>query len=260
MNYNDELIKLYYETKNIKLIEKIMRLNLDLIEHAIKYMNSSLSYDELFCYGLECLYRAIKSYNPKQGVFNSYASVCIRNEMLREIARDANTGIIFYPKFYMAKKEVEKEMLESLEENNDLIDDIFNYLVKNKMISENSSEVHKKRVLINLKNYLEDYILIDNNLLDYEIEYNTINERINKILNILGFRNKEILKAYFGLGEKKELTYDEISDIFQLSKSRVGQIISESLTILRNSEYKKELEEYLVFFNNYHDNTLKKRI
>lgn len=257
-NNRESLVIKYYKTKDSKLINQIMIMNLDIVEHVIKYIDSDLTYDELFCYGLEVLYIAIKTFNPNLGSFLNYSPICIKNKILREIAREENIGINFFPTFYRAKRIVEKEKDEKLFENNNLIDEIFEYMLKNKMVSTNSYEEHKSKILLKLKNYIDDYLLLDYKSLSCEIEYNDIKERIDNILNIFEPRIKEIIKLYYGFNDNKCLTYNELAVIFKISKSRIGQIINESLEILRNSSYYEELSEYLSFFDNYKIMTKKK--
>ncbi|MDI9537579.1 MAG: sigma-70 family RNA polymerase sigma factor, partial [Bacteroidota bacterium] len=67
---------------------------------------------------------------------------------------------------------------------------------------------------------------------------------INRALEILSEREREIIKMFFGIGYV-EMTLEEIGDKFGLTRERVRQIKEKAIRRLRQNSKNKLLKSYL---------------
>ena len=97
-----------------------------------------------------------------------------------------------------------------------------------------------KGILDKIKNSLID--VLPNSLpADCTTNDESVHIEINRALNTLQDRAKEILKMYYGIG-CQELDMEEIANKFGITRERVRQIKEESIKKLRkNSNFLKEL-------------------
>lgn len=65
---------------------------------------------------------------------------------------------------------------------------------------------------------------------------------IERSLNILSEREREIIELYFGIGKKSASTLDEIGRRFQLTRERIRQIKSKALTRLKKNADLEQLK------------------
>ena len=72
-------------------------------------------------------------------------------------------------------------------------------------------------------------------------------ETINKVLNTLSPREKDVIKRRFGLNNEKAETLEEVSQALKLSKERVRQIEDNALKKLRNPMRTNLLKDFLTF-------------
>lgn len=68
---------------------------------------------------------------------------------------------------------------------------------------------------------------------------------INDVLNTLLPREADVIRLFYGLGEKQPMTLEEIGQIFGLTRERVRQIREKGIRRLRNSSKNKYLRKYL---------------
>ena len=69
-------------------------------------------------------------------------------------------------------------------------------------------------------------------------------KEIDRALDTLSQREKEIIQMFFGIGES-EKTLEEIGDRFNLTRERVRQIKEKAIRRLRSSNRSKLLKSYL---------------
>ena len=72
----------------------------------------------------------------------------------------------------------------------------------------------------------------------------SLSTEIERVLDTLEKREKEIVKMSFGINHQ-EMTLEEISAKFGLTRERVRQIKEKALRKLRGSDRKELLQEYL---------------
>jgi RNA polymerase primary sigma factor len=80
---------------------------------------------------------------------------------------------------------------------------------------------------------------------DKDLIKESLQTEIERTLDTLSEREKEIIKLYFGIGMNHGLTIDEIGEKFDLTRERVRQIKEKALKRLRQSTRSKLLRTYL---------------
>jgi RNA polymerase primary sigma factor len=74
----------------------------------------------------------------------------------------------------------------------------------------------------------------------------SLSTEVSNGLRMLDQRDRDIIKAFFGLGTGQALSLDEISEQYHLTRERVRQIKDKALARLRNNKpLVKELQAYL---------------
>jgi RNA polymerase primary sigma factor len=68
----------------------------------------------------------------------------------------------------------------------------------------------------------------------------SLHEEINKTLDMLSEREKEVVRLYFGIGEESAHTLDEIGQRFNLTRERARQIKEKALGKLKHSPQTNE--------------------
>jgi len=107
--------------------------------------------------------------------------------------------------------------------------------------------------VVNNKN---NYLLLDNSYIQKQIENReafgskkllteSFHTDLDRALNSLGGRGKEVIKLYFGVNGSEQMSLREIGEKFNLTRERVRQIKERALRILRHSTRSKILSKYL---------------
>ncbi|MUH36167.1 RNA polymerase sigma factor RpoD/SigA [Zobellia amurskyensis] len=68
---------------------------------------------------------------------------------------------------------------------------------------------------------------------------------INQALKTLPSRESEIVKLYYGIGERNPKSLSEIGELFDITRERVRQIREKAIRILRNKSQNEMLKAYL---------------
>jgi RNA polymerase primary sigma factor len=80
-------------------------------------------------------------------------------------------------------------------------------------------------------------------------DHNLINEslkiEIQRALNTLSPRERDVLKLYYGLEKENPLTLEEIGEKFKLTRERVRQIKEKAIRRLKHASKSKILKSYL---------------
>jgi RNA polymerase primary sigma factor len=66
---------------------------------------------------------------------------------------------------------------------------------------------------------------------------------IEKVLESLPPREKEIIKMYFGIGENEQSTLESIAQRFQLTRERVRQIKAKAIMRLKKNTTLEHLDK-----------------
>lgn len=250
----DEEVRLAEKIKqgDKKALDKLVRANLRfVISVAKQYQNQGLSLPDLINEGNLGLIKAAQKFDETRGFkFISYAVWWIRQSILQALAENSRSirlpmnqiGIINKINKTSSKFEQENERTPSTEELSKELS------IPEDKISELLKASNKKAVSIDTPFSVgEDNSLIDvlpnSNSLPADCVTNdeSIHIEIDRALNTLQDRSREILKMYYGIG-CQELDMEEIANKFGITRERVRQIKEESIKKLRkNSIFLKEL-------------------
>jgi len=236
-------------------LEKLTRANLRFVVSVAKqYQNQGLTLPDLINEGNLGLIKAAQRFDETRGFkFISYAVWWIRQSILQAIAE--HSRIVRLPlnqvgslnKLNKAFSKLEQEFeREPTEEELASILDLPEDKVKDS-ISISGRHISMDAPLISgeestLYDVMENR---DSPKADKSLIMESLQQEIERTLDTLSEREKEIIKLYFGIGLNHGLTIDEIGEKFDLTRERVRQIKEKALKRLRQSTRSKLLRTYL---------------
>ena len=235
-------------------LEKLTRANLRFVVSVAKqYQNQGLSLPDLINEGNSGLIKAAEKFDETRGFkFISYAVWWIRQSILQALAEQSRivrlplnqVGSLNKIGKALSKFEQENERKpspEELAEELDIpVDKISDTLkVSGRHISVDAPFVEGEDnslldVLVNDDSPIADRTLIDESL----------SKEIERALQLLQPREREIIKMVFGIG-CQEMTLEEIGDKFGLTRERVRQIKEKAIRHLRQKAQSQLLKSYL---------------
>jgi RNA polymerase primary sigma factor len=232
-------------------LEMLTKANLRFVVSVAKqYQNQGLSLSDLINEGNVGLIKAAKRFDETRGFkFISYAVWWIRQSILQaiieysRIVRLPVNKVTSYNKVQAAYshffQEFERE--PTMKELSDLVNMPENIVVELMNIGNKHLSFDTPIGGEDSDSTFEDiYFDTDYEHTDDVLLKESLNKNIDIKLNILSPREKEILKAFYGLNGEEELNLDEIGDLFGLSGERVRQIKERAIQKLRRS-YKRNL-------------------
>lgn len=237
-----------------KALEKLVRANLRFVVSVSRnYQNQGLPLSDLINEGNLGLIRAAKRFDEKKNFkFISYAVWWIRQAILQALAEQSRiiklplnrVGTIHKIGKTQSKLEQKYRRLPNVEE-----------IARELELDEN--EVQETIKIGNSHASLdaplrqgEDSKLLDvlqddeqespdNGMMDISLQ-----EEINKTLNTLTEREKEVVRLYFGIGEDTAHTLEEIGQRFNLTRERVRQIKEKAIRRLKHASRSSRLRIY----------------
>jgi len=78
-----------------------------------------------------------------------------------------------------------------------------------------------------------------------QLDTSELRERIGDVLKTLSYREREIIKLRFGLGEEPAYTLEEVGHIFKVTKDRIRQIEAKAVRKLQQPFRRKQLSEFV---------------
>ena len=235
-------------------LDKLTKANLRFVVSVAKqYQNQGLSLPDLINEGNLGLIKAAEKFDETRGFkFISYAVWWIRQSILQALAEQSRivrlplnqVGSLNKIGKALSKFEQENERKpspEELAEELDIpVDKISDTLkVSGRHISVDAPFVEGEDnslldVLVNDDSPIADRTLIDESL----------SKEIERALQLLQPREREIIKMVFGIG-CQEMTLEEIGDKFGLTRERVRQIKEKAIRHLRQKAQSQLLKSYL---------------
>ena len=237
-----------------KALEKLTKANLRFVVSVAKqYQNQGLSLPDLINEGNLGLIKAAEKFDETRGFkFISYAVWWIRQSILQAIAEQSRivrlplnqVGSVNKINRVLNKFEQEHERRPSIEEIADNVD-----LPQEKI--EEAMKVNSRHVSVDAPFAEgEDNSLLDvlpNNdspMADRKLVLESLREEINRALQTLNERERNIIEAFFGINQP-EMTLEEIGDKYGLTRERVRQIKEKAIRRLRHNTKNKLLKSYL---------------
>ncbi len=243
--------KQQYETARQELCAHNLRL---VVSIAKRYRRCGLSFLDLVQEGNAGLMRAVDKFEYARGFkFCTYATWWIRQAITRAISDQSRT--IRVPA-HMVKKirkvsAVAEHLIQSgngapsLEETSKAIglplDETDRALrMANQPVSLDQPVRDQEDT--SRKDWLADHRAGDP--VD-EIDRNLLKSRIAEALEVLSWREREIIKLHFGLGDGHSYTLTEIGHVFRISRERVRQIESRAMGKLQQPCPSQKLSGFL---------------
>ena len=237
-----------------KALEKLTKANLRFVVSVAKqYQNQGLSLPDLINEGNLGLIKAAEKFDETRGFkFISYAVWWIRQSILQAIAEHKSilrlplnqVGSVNKINRLLNKFEQEHERRPSIDEIAEKID-----LPQDKI--EDAMKVNFRHVSVDApfvdgeENSLLDVLINDDSpMADNMLVMESLREEINRALQRLNERERNIIEAFFGINQP-EMTLEEIGDKYGLTRERVRQIKEKAIRRLRHSTKNKLLKTYL---------------
>lgn len=237
-------------------LDKLTRANLRFVVSVAKqYQNQGLPLIDLINEGNLGLIKAGKKFDETRGFkFISYAVWWIRQTILEALSEKSRiiriplnqVGSLSKINHTISKLEQDLERLPTHEEISVVLD-IPEYKIASTVKSSlkhasidaplggDSESSTMLEVLLNPDSLSADSLLIKESL-GIEIE---------RSLDILDERSKDVIKMFYGIGEPSPRSLDEISQKLEISRERTRQIKEKGLKKLRVQARSKLLKQYL---------------
>ena len=235
-------------------LEKLTRANLRFVVSVAKqYQNQGLSLPDLINEGNLGLIKAAEKFDETRGFkFISYAVWWIRQSILQALAEQSRivrlplnqVGSLNKINKALSQFEQKNERAPSDEELSEMID------IPQDKISD-TLRVSGRHVSVDAPfvegedNSLLDVIPDDESpMADRELVNESLCTEIDRSLQILTEREREIIRSFFGIG-CQEMTLEEIGERLDLTRERVRQIKEKALRKLKKPTASKILKTYL---------------
>jgi RNA polymerase primary sigma factor len=221
---------------------------------AKKYRNRGLSFLDLIQEGNTGLMRAVDKYEYRRGYkFSTYATWWIRQAITRAIADQARTiRIPVHMIETMSKlRRVSKELLQELgreptvEETAEAAEVSVEEAKRVLKISRHPVSLDRP-VGESEDSYFGDFV--EDTSSDSPVNSATqemLKEKIDYVLKTLTYREREIIKLRYGLGDGYTYTLEEVGRIFKVTRERVRQIEAKAVRKLQHPVRSRQLKGFL---------------
>jgi RNA polymerase primary sigma factor len=221
---------------------------------AKKYRNRGLSFLDLIQEGNTGLMRAVDKYEYRRGYkFSTYATWWIRQAITRAIADQARTiRIPVHMIETMSRlRNVSKKLLQE-KGREPTIEETAR--AANISIEETRRVLKISRHPISLDrpvgesedSYFGDFIEDDSTESPVmAATHEMLKDKIDQVLKTLTYREREIIKLRYGLGDGYTYTLEEVGRIFKVTRERVRQIEAKAVRKLQHPVRARQLEGFL---------------
>ena len=221
---------------------------------AKKYRNRGLSFLDLIQEGNTGLMRAVDKYEHRRGFkFSTYATWWIRQAITRAIADQARTiRIPVHMIETMSKlRNVSKKLLQDMGREPTIEETAkaaqISYEECKRVLKISRQPISLDRPVGESEDsYFGDFI--EDNSVESPVNAATnemLKDKIEGVLKTLTYREREIIKLRYGLGDGYTYTLEEVGRIFKVTRERVRQIEAKAVRKLQHPVRSRQLEGFL---------------
>ena len=241
----------YYDEVKQQLSSGNLRL---VVSIAKKYRNRGLSFLDLIQEGNTGLMRAVDKYEYRRGFkFSTYATWWIRQAITRAIADQGRTIRIPVHMIDILSKlrNLQKQMLQELGRHPSF----------DEMAKRSELDVDEVRRIMDIgrhpvsldkpvgdgeDNSFGEFVEDEGSDNPVRAASNVLlSDKIERLLKTLTYREREIIRLRYGLGDGYTYTLEEVGRIFKVTRERVRQIEAKAVRKLQNPVRSGQLEGFL---------------
>ena len=243
--YHDyEVVKRQLSGGNLRLVVSVAK----------KYRNRGLSFLDLIQEGNTGLMRAVDKYEYRRGYkFSTYATWWIRQAITRAIADQARTiripvhMIDVLSKLNNTSKRLQQELgrMPTTEETAAAAD--LTLEETRRVLNMGRHPVSLDRPVGESEDGCFGEFIEDNGVArpDKAAANEMLREKIEGLLKTLTYREREIIRLRYGLGDGYTYTLEEVGRIFKVTRERVRQIEAKAVRKLQHPVRSQQLEGFL---------------
>lgn len=236
-------------------LEKLTKANLRFVVSVSKqYQNQGLSLPDMINEGNLGLIKAAQRFDETRGFkFISYAVWWIRQSILQAIAEQSR--IVRLPLNQVGSLNKIKKVSSQLEqqyERSPSETEIADELSVSKHKVNSTLKIATRYVSMDAPmandedtKFLDFFVPTDNEDTDESLMKESLGNEIQRSLESLSTKERDIINMYYGIGRNYSLTLEEIGAKFDLTRERVRQIKEKAIRRLRHTARSRLLKAYL---------------